>query len=214
MNNDEFLKRLSEVAEWYRPQTGPNGCYSVNKNAKLRKIEHPGTVTEAELAAMDEDEVQEYYEQLMAWRESQPNELVPPEIKKLKIQSKDCEDCHRHCPEGRQVQSKICSTGQPHWRTSCVTCGLYRDPATGQFTLTNKEVHNYMTGYYRPKLGVYASKYQPQNKAEPKPRGPRGRPKLTKSEITEKIRVEGDWIIRETDDAVIRTFMPKNQGLD
>jgi hypothetical protein len=212
MNNDEFLKRLSEVAEWYRPHTGPNGAASVNKNAKLRKIEHPGTVTEAELAAMDEEEITEYHERLLAWREAQPNSSVPPEIKKLKIQAKDCEDCGRHCPNGRQVQSKICATGRPHWRTNCVTCELYRDPATGEFTLNSKDVHNYLSTYYRPKLGVYSSKHQPnpQNKAEPKPRGPKGRPKkLTKTQLVEDIMANGTWLIKETEDNITRIFVPK-----
>jgi hypothetical protein len=214
MNNDEFLKRLSEVAEWYRPHTGPNGAASVNKRAKLCRIEHPGTVTEAELAAMDEEEITEYYERLLAWREAQPNASVPPEIKKLKIQAVDCEDCGRHCAEGRRVQSKICNSGQPHWRTSCVTCELYRDPATGKFTLNSRDVQNYLMLYYRPKLGVYSSKHQPKVK-EPKLRGPRGRPKkLTKTQIAEQIRSEGDWIIRETDESITKFFVPKNKGLD
>jgi len=187
MNNDEFLKRLSEVAEWVRPQTGPNGAISVNKRAKAPP-EHPGPITEAELAEMTDEQAQDYYDQLMAYKESLPNSSVPPEIKKLKIQAKDCEDCGRHCENGRQVQSKLCVSGQKHWRTSCQTCGLYRDPATGKFSLAPKEVHNYLNCYYRPKLGVYKSKYQPEpkKKIEPTPEVKQRLKEMVKNEGSEQ----------------------------
>jgi hypothetical protein len=164
MDEKLFLQKLSEVAEWHRPQTGPNGAASVNKRAR-----HPGPITQAELDEMTDQEAQDYYDQLMAYKESQPNDNIAPEITRVKIQAIDCEDCGKHCENGRQVQRKLCVSGQLHWRTSCQTCGLYRDPATGKFTLTSKEVHNYLNCYYRPKLGVYKSKYQPETKKKIEP---------------------------------------------
>jgi hypothetical protein len=164
MNNELFLKRLSEVSEWHRPQTGPNGAKSVNKRAK-DEPQHPGPVTELELDEMSDQEAQDYYDQLMAWRSVQPNNSVPPEIIKLKTQAVDCGDCGRHCPDGRRVESKLCTTGQKHWRTRCQACDRYQDPATGEFTLDPKSTHNYLLCYYRPKLGAYNSKHQPKNKS-------------------------------------------------
>jgi hypothetical protein len=159
MDDKLFLQRLSEVAEWHRPQTGPNGAASVNKRAK-NAPQHPGPVTELELDAMTDQEAQDYYDQLMAWRSVQPNNSVPPEIIKLKTQAMDCGDCGLHCPDGRRVESKLCYTGTKHWRTKCQVCEFYMDPATGQFTLDPKDVHRYMSSYHRPKLGVYNSKHQ------------------------------------------------------
>jgi hypothetical protein len=163
MDEKLFLQRLSEVSEWVRPQTGPNGAKSVNKRAKAPP-EHPGPITEAELAEMTDTEAEQYYERLMAWRESQPNNSVPPEIKELKIQSTACEDCGEYCANGRRVESRLCVTGERHWRTRCQVCERYRDPATGLFTVTSQEVHRYFASYYRPKLGVYNSKHQPKAK--------------------------------------------------
>jgi hypothetical protein len=166
MDEKLFLQKLSEVAEWHRPQTGPNGAASVNKRAR-----HPGPITQEELDEMSDEEAQDYYDRLMAYKESLPNDNVAPEIIKLKPQPTDCDDCGRHCATGRRVESKISITGVKHWRTKCLACNLYRDPATNKFTLEPNRVPNYLNSYYRPKLGVYNSKYQPEpkKKIEPDP---------------------------------------------
>lgn len=212
MDPKEFLRRLSEVSEWHRPNLGPNGSPSISKGREKKLVPHPGAVTEAELAEMTDTEAQAYYEQLMAWREQQPNESVQPEILRVKTQATNCEDCGRHCPQGRRTECKLYETGQRHWREFCTTCELYRDPATGKFTLPKLGSHQYFSSFYRPKLGVYASKYQPKIEVvkEPQPRGrPKKEAKLTKSQIVEKIMQDGTWHIRETEDQIIRTFEPK-----
>lgn len=208
MNKDEFLKRLSEVAEWHIPMLGPNGCYSVAKGRE-RKVEHPGPITPEELEEMSETEVKRYYDQLMAWRESQPNPSVHPEIISVKIQPVDCMDCGRHCPAGRKTQIKLHESGDRHWRELCKECNLYRDPLTGQFTLEPHIAHAYFTQFYKPKLGKYKSKYQPDLKPKEKAVRPNRKLKLTKSQIMEKIIAEGSWETRETDDSITRTFVPK-----
>jgi hypothetical protein len=164
MDEKLFLQKLSEVAEWHRPQTGPNGAASVNKRAR-----HPGPITQEQLDEMSDEEAQEYYDQLMAYKESQPNDNIAPEIVKLKPQPTTCDDCGLHCATGRRVESKISITGTKHWRTKCLECNLYKDPATGEFTLEPHRVPTYLSTYYRPKLGVYKSKHQPQPKAKPQP---------------------------------------------
>ena len=207
MNKDEFLKRLSEVSEWHIPMLGPNGCYSVAKGREKR-IEHPGMVTEEELEAMSEHEVKQYYDKLMAWRESQPNPSVQPEILAVKIQAKDCEDCGQHCPNGRKTQKKLHDSGSKHWREWCLECQRYRDPLTGEFTVRKEVAHQYLTQFYKPKLGKYKSKYQP--KLEPTVKAERPNRKLTKSQIIEKMYAEGSWETRETEDSITRVFIPKS----
>lgn len=163
MDEKLFLQRLSEVSEWHRPKLGPNGALSTNKRAKDLP-EHPGPITEEQLDLMTDAEAEDYYERLMAWRATQPNNSVPPEILKVKIQAVDCEDCGVHCAEGRRVETRLCSTGQRHWRTRCEACNLYKDPATGQFSIEPQVAHSYLMSYYRPKLGLNNSKHQKVNK--------------------------------------------------
>ena len=79
MDEKLFLQKLSEVAEWHRPQTGPNGACSVNKRAKSAP-QHPGPITQAELDEMSDEDAQLYYDQLMAYKASLPNDSVPAEI--------------------------------------------------------------------------------------------------------------------------------------
>jgi len=210
MNKKEFLQRLSEVSEWHRPHLGPNGCYSVAKGKTIKLPEHPGTVTEQELEEMSEHEVKCYYDRLLAWREAQPNESVPPEITQVKVQAVDCEDCGRYCEYGRRTQRKLHDSGSRHWREFCVECEQFKDPATGKFTVPKLGSHQYFNDYYKPKLGLYRSKYQPEPKAvkviEPKVPKP---PKLTKSQLVEKIISEGSWHTTETDHSIIRRFEQK-----
>lgn len=162
MDDKEFLKRLSEVSEWHRPQISMGGIQAPSKIKPEKVVAHPGPITEEELEEMSDLEVKQYYKQLMAWQDQQPNMGIAPEIKTVKIQPVDCEDCGRHCPEGRRVERKLHETGQRHWRYRCRECGLYRDPMTGQYTLTPQVAHQYLGQYYRPKLGLYKSKYQPK----------------------------------------------------
>lgn len=144
-----FLKRLSEVSEWHRPRLGPNGAPVIGQRLAAYDIPHPGVKTEEELDEMSDQEIKEYYEQLMAWREAQPNESVPPEVLKVRPQPKNCEDCGRHCPEGRRTEKKLHFTGRPHWREYCKECEQFRDPRTREFTLPKLGSHQYFNDCYR-----------------------------------------------------------------
>lgn len=209
MNKDEFLKRLSEVSEWHIPMLGPNGCYSVSKGRASKLVEHPGEVTAEELEEMSESEVKKYYEQLMAWREQQPNPSVQPEIIKVKTQPVDCPDCGKHCPNGRRTEKKLHESGSRHWRERCTECDMFKDPLTDQFTLSKQASHQYFIQFYKPKLGKYKSKYQPKLEPTAKAERPNRKLKLTKSQIMEKIISEGHWETRETEDSITRVFVPK-----
>jgi hypothetical protein len=146
MNNDEFLKRLDEVSEWHRPQCGPTGGPKHKNKDKL--VEHPGELTEEELSEMSDTEVNKYHSKLMAWLEQQPNYSTGPEITKLKYEPRSCEDCSRQCKKPRVVESKLVQQPVQYWRTRCNICCLYKDPATGKFSLNSVGVHNYLGNYY------------------------------------------------------------------
>lgn len=161
MDNELFLKKLSELTEWHRPQTGPNGHPSVSKGRERKQVEKPEPVTEAELDAMTDTEVQEYYDRLVAWRESLPNDSVPPEIIRLKCNPHDCEDCGQTLNEHRKIECKKYDSAGGHWRTRCANCGNYQHPHTKEFSVSQGASHQFFLNFYRPKLGKYKSKYQP-----------------------------------------------------
>jgi hypothetical protein len=211
MNNDEFLRRLSEVSEWYRPQCGPQGQPSVSKGRAKPIPLHPGPITAEELDEMSEEAVTEYYEQLIAWREAQPNASVPPEILRLKPYARTCEDCNKACDSTRSVERKLYVSTAKHWREYCDYCELFKNPRTGEFSVKREASAQFFGNLYRkdrppPRVKV---------KKEPKVRGPRGRPKkLTKSQLVEQIIAQGHWEVTETETSVIRQFVPKNPGLE
>jgi hypothetical protein len=212
MNNEEFLKRLSEVTEWHRPHLGPNGCYSVAKGKETKLIEHPGAVTEQELEEMTEHEVKVYYDKLLAWREAQPNDSVPLEITKVKIQPVDCPDCGQHCATGRRLEVKQYESGAKHWRKFCRECEMFKNPIDGEFNITKHQAHQFFIQFYKPKQGKYKSKYQPKldKSTAPKVTRERAPSKLTKSQLVEKIINEGHWVTHETEDSITRVFVPKS----
>ena len=210
MNNEEFLKRLSEVSEWHRPQTGPGGAASINKRARSTP-EHPGPVTQTQLAEMTDDEAQDYYDRLMAWREAQPNQSMPPEILRLKTYARTCEDCEQTCDSTRRVECRQYMTGRAHWREYCNYCESFKDPRTGEFSVKRVISAQFFANLYRrdrPLPRVKVAK-------EPRVRGPRGRPrKLTKTQLVEQIIADGHWVTHETEDSVIRHFIPKNTSAE
>lgn len=118
MNPNEFYSKLSELAEL--------------KQTKVPK-------TPARREADDPDEV---------WREGRVIHLTKDnnptlnwEIKKIKHQTRLCEDCGE-LVNNRIVELKICEYPKPHWRERCANCKMSRNPDTGQFDLTSTEASN------------------------------------------------------------------------
>ena len=206
MNNDEFLRRLSEVSEWYRPQTGTGGQPIVSKGRARAVPEHPGPITQEELDLMTDEAAQEYYDKLMLWREAQPNASVPPEILKLKTYAIKCQDCGKGCDSTRLVECRRYIAGRDHWREYCNYCECFRDPRTGEFTIKREASAQFFGNFYR------RDKPLPRVKTPkpPKVPKPKGRPKkMTKTQLVEQIIAEGTWETRETETSITRFFVPK-----
>lgn len=194
MDNELFLKKLSEVAEWHRPQTGPQGFPSVKRGTEKTNVPKPEPVTEAELDAMSDAEVEAYYDQLIKWRESQPNDSVPPEIVKLKAPNKPCEDCGKELTEHRRVECKRYDSSGGHWRTRCVNCTNYQNPLTKEFNISQGASHQFFIDFYRPKQGKYNSKYQPKAKVS------------AEFDIDQKRQTLRTYTVVETETSIIRTL--------
>jgi hypothetical protein len=144
MDNEEFLKKLSELTEWHRPEFGPNGSKSVSKRTK----DVPEIIEECV------DELEENKES----EPQGPNESVPPVIIRLKPQKRNCDDCECVVTD-RRVERKLHHTNKPHWREYCTACKLYKDPRTGRFELTAKQSQMIYQTVTRGQ-GKYRSKYQ------------------------------------------------------
>lgn len=140
MTNDEFKKRLSEVAEWEIPKLNATEI----KLAKKR-----GRPSQEELY-QDEHE-----QEFMAIFEG-VNPTATPRLIKVKIQPCTCNDCGEHCPNGRHKEKKIYeANGNRHWRERCLTCGLSQNPFSKKFDLSVAEASSRWANYWRDVKGVY-----------------------------------------------------------
>lgn len=121
MNDEEFKRKLSEVAEWHIPKIKLDGV----TRRKLR-----GRIP-------NETKYQDEHEQLFFEIYNGVNPTTTaPEITKVKPCGINCEDCGRDCPSGRTKEKKLFQTGKSHWREKCTTCGMNKNPWTGEFDLT------------------------------------------------------------------------------
>ena len=126
MTQDELKQKLAEVAEWQMPKLKDHEIAVAKQRARGRG--RPST----------EDLYQEEHEQVFLDIFEGVNPTHPLELVKVYIKPIDCEDCGRHCENGRQMEIKFYYE-QPrqvaHRRTRCLVCNRYKDPYTGKFTL-------------------------------------------------------------------------------
>lgn len=129
MDDELFLRRLTELTEWHRPMLGPSGGTSVIKR-RGRPPEDP------ELLA----EIQEEQARIQQ-AEREPNPHVGPRILKILHKPSDCEACDRRLTEPRRVEIKKMDMDVPIWRHRCLNCNRYRNPETGQWDLEGARAH-------------------------------------------------------------------------
>lgn len=145
MDQEEYLKKLSEVSKW-RPATlvtaGPgrpsDRRYKKTKQHTLDSIEE------------DEEEIEEDI------NEDAPLADLGPEIVELKCQAQICEDCGIVCPNGRKKELKLYTVNKrPHWRHGCVTCDRAYNPYTGKYDIPINQQGNVWLAFIKQggKLG-------------------------------------------------------------
>ena len=144
MNDQEFKRRLSEVAEWRIPDTPRE----TSLNAKRKR----GRKSKEELY---QDEHEEIFLELF----DGSNPTYPPMLTRVKYQTTICNDCGRSCSQACQKEKKLYETaGKRHWRERCLTCERARNPYTGQFDLTFSEASTVWNSFLRDSKGAYDSK--------------------------------------------------------
>jgi hypothetical protein len=126
MDKELFKQRLSEVAEFRMPKLSPSDIKEAGQRARGR-----GRPTK-------EERYQEEHQEVFLDLFEGINPTQQPELVKVMIKPKDCDDCGQHLTVSREMQIKF-YRGVPghisHRRDRCVTCNRYRDPHTGLFTL-------------------------------------------------------------------------------
>lgn len=146
MDNEEFKRRLSEVADWKIPATPRE----TSLNAK-KKRGRPSA----------EEQYQDAREEMFFEEFGGVNPTYPPMLVKLKNQECVCEDCGNTCPSGRKKETKLYETGAKKvrtWREKCLTCNKAKNPFTGAFDLTISEASYVWTDFLRDSKGMYKTK--------------------------------------------------------
>ena len=136
MDDAEFRRILSEVAEWRWDKVSDT---AIKKSRSMAKGKTKPIVEgeESEMAVILIDGV---------------NPTTVPVLVKLKPCATNCEDCGKHCPNGRQMTAKLYPSrtlGQ-HWRKRCVTCQRYLNKDTGQYTVPDNNASNHYSTRLSP----------------------------------------------------------------
>jgi Pyruvate/2-oxoacid:ferredoxin oxidoreductase delta subunit len=140
MDKKQFEQKLDEVAEWEYPETPLDG---IDRRAAKALYKNSGLT--------DKEIYNEYLKETYDGRDPE----VAPNIKKLKCQPVNCDDCGAFCANGRKKEKKIYETqGIRHWREHCVTCGINKNPFTNEYNLPQSEAagvwHRWLRGGSNP----------------------------------------------------------------
>lgn len=144
MDDAEFKRRLSEVAEWTIPKTERETSLNAKKKRGRKSAE---------------DEYMELREEIFHKEFDGINKTYAPMLTKVKRCPVTCEDCGRHCPNGRETEAKLQEkNGKRAWRKKCLTCAMYENPFTGEYCLTGTAASIKWNDFMRETKGVYKTK--------------------------------------------------------
>lgn len=143
MDDKEFRRKLSEVADWIIPKNNQETTIT-GKKKRGRKS--------------NDEKYMELREQIFQEEFDGVNNTIAPVVTRVKRCPVTCEDCGELCPEGRQKEKKLYETGgkkNSHWRERCITCNKSRNPFTDKFDLTTQQASYTWTAYLRETKGMY-----------------------------------------------------------
>lgn len=125
MDNEQFLKKLTEVAEWEIPDSIKGTLHQPKHRANYEYLEQD----DADVELQDPDLLTE--EEI-----NRINLSFPPRLLKVKVQPVWCTYCGRFCEKGLEQEVRLHRLPRNHWRRRCITCGKYQDPYTKEINLT------------------------------------------------------------------------------
>lgn len=141
MDDEEFRRRLSEVAEWKLPDTPRETSLNAKKKRGRKSAEEKY-----------QDEHEEVFMELFEGT----NPTYPPLLTKVKRCGCNCEDCGEYCPNGRESEAKLQEkNGKKAWRRKCLTCNKYQNPFTGKFELTGQAASIKWNDFMRETKNAY-----------------------------------------------------------
>jgi hypothetical protein len=146
MNDDEFKRRLSEVAEWEMPKLTPTDVREAQKSARGKHKR-----TEEELYQLEHEQTfLEIFQGI--------NPTLKPILTKVIHQPNLCE-CGKVCDDGCPKDLKLHhSNGKSHWRKKCLSCNMTQNPYTGEFDLSPQRASGIWATFLRESKGAYKSK--------------------------------------------------------
>jgi hypothetical protein len=154
MNDEEFKRRLSEVAEWEMPKLTPTDIREAKKSARGKYKR-----TEEELYQLEHEQVfLEIFEGI--------NPTLKPTLTKIKYQPQLCECgkvCDDGCPKDLKLHQK---NGKSCWREKCLSCNMTKNPYTGEFDLNPQKASIVWAAFLRETKGIYKTK---SNNSKPQP---------------------------------------------
>jgi len=121
MEDKEFRRRLSEVAEWKLPETQKETSVAARKKRGRKTVEEKY-----------QDEHEEVFMELF----NGVNPTYAPMLTKVKRCATTCQDCGEHCANGREKEARLHQkNGKAAWRQKCLTCNKFQNPFNGKFEL-------------------------------------------------------------------------------
>lgn len=145
MDDQEFKRKLSEVAEWRIPDTITDTVSGTTRKRRGRPTKDTNICSDTE-EHDDEDDNDDTSDT------QEKNNTFPPQITKLKVCAQTCEDCGRHCENGRQIEKRVYDTNNKrHWRQRCLNCDHYQNPYTGEFDLPRSTAAKTWNDFHRSK---------------------------------------------------------------
>ena len=144
MKDEEFRKRLSEVADWVIPKTERETSLNAKKKRGRKSAE---------------DQYMEYCEEIFHEQHGGINPTIAPMLLRVKRSAETCRDCGQHCPNGRQTEAKLHTKGKKSaWREKCLTCGMFQNPFNGRFELTGSAASIKFNDFMRDTKNKYKTK--------------------------------------------------------
>ena len=141
MDNDLFLKKLTEVADWEIPESIKGTLHQPKHRANYEYLEADEEVS-TEVEVEDSEELTE--EEI-----NRINLSFPPRLLKVKVQAVWCTYCGRFCEKGLEQEVRLHRNPRDHWRRRCVTCGKYQDPYTKEINLSLPKANALWTDWWR-----------------------------------------------------------------
>jgi hypothetical protein len=137
MDDAEFKRKLSEVAVWRIDKVSNTSVKEGIRRARGKFKPVVENDPEPELAVKLVDGA---------------NPTMALTLVGLLPCATNCEDCGRHCPNGRQVTAKLYPSRNLgyHWRKRCVTCQRYLNKDTGEYTVPDNNASNHYSTKLKP----------------------------------------------------------------